>query len=95
MNPKFTAPAFWGVGPPLHHIIALPIEAFPGTITQKHDPPLLLLGLTTPAKMMEMTRRNATEVTDAFEAEAAEDERLSALGEDLLRVHESFRDCLA
>ena len=38
-----------------------------------------------------MTRRNATEVTDAFEA-AAEDERLSALGEDLLRVHESFRN---
>ena len=36
-----------------------------------------------------MTRRNATEVTDAFEA-AAEDERLSALGEDLLRVLESF-----
>ena len=35
--------------------------------------------------MMEMTRRNATEVTDAeAEAEDAEDERLSALGEDLL-----------
>ena len=46
-----------------------------------------------PAKMMEMmTRRNATEVTDTFEA-AAEDERLSALGEDLLGVRISFRNC--
>ena len=44
--------------------------------------------------MMEMTRRNATEVIDALEAEDAEDERLSALGEDLLRVRESFRNCM-
>ena len=76
--------------------IALPIEAFPGSIAQKHDlPPPLLLGMTMAlAMMMKMTsRRNALEV--ASKVEAAEEERLSALGEDLLcGVRGSFKYCL-
>ena len=74
--------------------IALPIEAFPGSIAQKHDPPPpLLLGMTMALAMMKMTsRRNALEV--ASKVKAAE-ERLSALGEDLLcGVRGSFKNSL-
>ena len=71
-----------------HCIIALPIEAFSisGTIAQKHEPPPTL------ELMMKMmtSRRNALEVAVV----EAEEERLSALGEDLLWGHGSFRNCL-